>query len=199
MKIAIIGTAGRDKDKPLTYEDFMWMRDEVENYLFYNTEWDSALKQFEKIHLVSGGAAWADHVAVDLWLDYDFGGITLHLPCEWDATQCQFIDGGFNNWHPGRIANYYHRKFTKTMKELDYTFDSLYDIDDVVRDSKTTDKNINIVVGDGFKDRNSAIACADVVLAFTRGKTRPIPGGTNDTWKKAVANGARCKHFSLGN
>jgi len=53
MKIAIIGTAGRDKTIPMTRALWDWMLDDAKNRLKF------------KHHLVSGGAAWADHLACE--------------------------------------------------------------------------------------------------------------------------------------
>ena len=57
--------------------------------------------------LVSGGAAWADHVAVTLALDgtVDPAALTLHLPAA-------FEDGRFDaDTRDGGTANHYHRLF----------------------------------------------------------------------------------------
>ena len=51
-KIAIIGTAGRDKNYPLSAKHWDFMCNMV------SAELDA------DDHLISGGAAWADHVAI---------------------------------------------------------------------------------------------------------------------------------------
>ena len=44
----------------------------------------------ENIHIQSGGAALADHIAVTLFIEGYINKLTLHLPCEWDSSNKQF-------------------------------------------------------------------------------------------------------------
>jgi hypothetical protein len=129
------------------------------------------------IELVSGGAAWADHVAVRLFLDGKASSLTLHLPCPF--VDGKYLDTGSNDWrtNPGQSANYYHQKFSQAMG-----CDTLADIQTAIS------KGANVVVGAGFHQRNSQIAKSDVLLAFTWavGDT-PSDGGTLDTWNKCKA------------
>lgn len=68
-KFAIIGTAGRDKAKPMTRKTWDWML-------------RTAMEQIPPdSHLVSGGAAWSDHIAVALFLmDYAAELTTFSTP-----------------------------------------------------------------------------------------------------------------------
>ena len=63
-------------------------------------------------HLVSGGAAWSDHVAVELFLSDEYDGLTLHMPCKW--IRKEHYDNGSYSWqtNPGKLANSCHRKFS---------------------------------------------------------------------------------------
>ena len=77
--------------------------------------------QWDTVVLVSGGAAWGDHVAVALFMERACDSATdrrgapklrLLLPCKWDAAKKQFEDNGQVDWriNPGGTANTYHRQ-----------------------------------------------------------------------------------------
>ena len=69
--VGIIGTAGRKEDGVrLTEGDYRYLVEYI----------GKAVKPNDV--LISGGAAWADHVAVQLFLDGKAGGLVLHLPAE---------------------------------------------------------------------------------------------------------------------
>jgi hypothetical protein len=51
-----------------------------------------------------------------------------------------------------------------------------------------------VQVHQGFHARNSLIAQADYLVAFTWGRAAPVDGGTLDTWKKSKG---RKLHVSL--
>ena len=101
MRVAVVGIAGRDRDmkKFLTRRLFESMVQTIARKLTRPNE----------TVLISGGAAWADHVAVTLFLRGKVAGLELHLPCEWDSANTQFIDTGAAHWasNPGRSANQY--------------------------------------------------------------------------------------------
>src|SRR5690606_1280513 len=81
--IAIIGTAGRGDDAaklgPALFAAMV--RDAAER-----------VAAFPDPRLVSGGAAWADHVAVKLFLEGKVAGLTLHLPAEF--RNGRFVETG---------------------------------------------------------------------------------------------------------
>jgi hypothetical protein len=102
ISFAIVGTAGRKEDgKKLSrkhYEAMAIVADCLVDQFAENN--------YPITHLVSGGAAWADHVAVRLFLDKKVPNLRLFLPAAWeDGT---FKDTGerdpFKN--PGGTANY---------------------------------------------------------------------------------------------
>lgn len=174
--IAIIGTAGRLTDGTrLSKQSFDAMVGKVQEIV------QTHLKiKDEECEWISGGAAWADHVAVHLF-NVGFGkSLTLALPCEWDHTASRFVDTGVNDWrtNPGQTANHYHNEFSKkfykgnewmTLQQIGYAIT----------------KGATIEVGAGFFERNTRVASADAVIAFTFGRgARLAEGGTADTMGK---------------
>ena len=109
--------------------------------------------------IVSGGAAWADHVATEFCKDYH---VKLFLP---------------NSDRDLDTLRYYHRKFSKVVGRDTY--------DEILKLSLDKSIEIDYTKGD-FKARNTKVAeWADVYLAMTFGSGKNIkPGGTKDTVDK---------------
>ncbi len=184
LRISIIGTSGRADASPgLSHDLFFHMVRTVEQTL------REIRHDFSHIILQSGGAAWADHIAIRLWLKkLGFRRLVLYLPCRWDEEGTQFHDTGngvgWNN--PGRTANYYHQAFSgriacATLEEIQRARDqgALFDYGKL-----------------GFRERNTRIADCDVLIAVTWSQTgAPSEGGSLDTWSKCGA--ARKIHISL--
>ena len=151
--IGIIGTAGRKDDAAkLTKELWGLGAMQVGDLLSSDEGIDTA---------ISGGAAWADHIAVYAYLEGMVSSLTLHLPCQWDSVKNQFADSGvFDSWkNPGGTANYCHREFS-----LKYKKDSLLEI------SWAIQKGAKVVVTEGFLNRNTKVANeSDILLALTFG------------------------------
>lgn len=173
--LGVIGTAGRDKTKPMTRQLYTAMCSHL---------WDLIHQYGEPINLVSGGAAWADHVAITVWLEMqssnhpNIGELTLHLPAMWDTENHCYVDTPC-----GGTSNHYHRKFSKVMYR-----DMLADIGHVLnRPGCRYTMQVGAVGMGPFFARNSEIARdSDFLLAFTWGQSedRPADGGTLDTWNK---------------
>lgn len=110
VAVAIIGTAGRNPNNVLTPELFSKMSARVLRIM------EESGITHDRITLVSGGAAWADHVAVDLWNMGSFHSCKLHFPAAWITGQ-GYEDTKSNDWrrNPGRSANQYHMSFSKAM------------------------------------------------------------------------------------
>ena len=178
--VGIIGTAGRGEDGArITEADYKSLVD----YL------GKAVKANDV--LISGGAAWSDHVAVRLFLDGKVGGLVLHLPAKIIAGpggKLTFENGGFNT--AGSTANYYHSLFNKALKiESDA---SLKQIQEAI------DRGATVTYGDGtrgnevMKERNSLVArdARDFLVAMTfdpdTERQMPKDGGTADTWRKHI-------------
>lgn len=169
MRVAVVGTAGRAKDfeSHLTHDLFEDMVRLVETKVLPDTI------------LVSGGAAWADHVAVTLFLRGKVSGLELHIPCGWDAKSTQFIDTGAYHWaaNPGRTANAYHRSFSKTIGRS-----SLSEI------AFAQEKGAVLTMHNGFHARNTVIAreCDRAVCLTWADGDAPTDGGSLDTWRKCT-------------
>lgn len=164
MTIAIIGTAGRDKSKPMTAQLWDAMCD------------DARARVPQGATLVSGGAAWADHLAVRLFLDGHAGGLILHLPSTF--AHCRAFAGGRGS--AGSAANYYHGLF-----KVATGVDGIPEICDAVwRGAQYTTQAPDIGMG-AFMIRNMEVAkMADTLIAYTWGeRAAPADGGTAHTWR----------------
>ena len=168
-RIAIIGTAGRDKSKPMTKALWLWMVDHAKGAIPVGH------------HLVSGGAAWADHLAVQLFLDGHASKLTLHLPAPISTIGQGFISVGQDS---GGAANYYHRRFSQVIGQ-----------DTFLQLLKAIQYGADVTVqlaGNGYQGmfaRNKLVARdAEALLAYTFGEgDAPADGGTKDTWDKCRA------------
>lgn len=167
MKLAIIGTAGRGDDaEKLTPAHWEYMVAMAYAHAMGN-----------RFHcLVSGGAAWADHVAVELVrrTEIDFM-LDLHLPRSADAQE---------------TAAKYHAKFSRAIGRED----TAQEVRDIIKRPL-----VNLYVQGGFKDRNTRVAkSATHFLAMTFGDgARVKDGGTKDTVDKMLALGKSGWHLDL--
>ena len=167
MRIGIIGTAGR---KPytdmMTLDLYRKMYSHLRLLLLGRGEYNFRI-------LVSGGAAWSDHLAVKA-----FNRLTpqleLHLPCSFDYQNTRFSDTN----PTGRTANYYHELFSK-----ECGFDSLAEIKEAINHP-----NCMHTVSNGFHARNLLVGKVDLLIAFTWGEgSIPAGGGTHHTWDNSKA------------
>ena len=176
-RMAIIGTAGRDKDKPMTA-----------------ALWDSMILDAGKRvrptdTLVSGGAAWADHVAVALFLAGSAKNLTLHLPAA-------IVDGKFTGAErnsAGSAANYYHSLFKRITG-----VDGLAEIQAAIaRGAKVTYEPDAAGYGAMYARNKKVADGSDAVLAYTFGDGDvPTDGGTKNTWD--VCKSGDKVHVPLG-
>ncbi|KAM9975352.1 hypothetical protein ACTFIW_010380 [Dictyostelium discoideum] len=179
VTIGVIGTTGRDKSRPLNSKHFDYLCDTFQQYL-HNLETQQKI-ELNNITLISGGAAWSDHVAVDYFLKNPTTcKLMIHLPClivgyKVDENITQYR---FDVEHPnGVTTNGYHSNFSKQIGR-----DTILDI--------IKAKELGAILDNsefGFKNRNTSIAKqSDFLVAFT-GAVGPAPlgGGTLDTWKKS--------------
>lgn len=164
----IIGTAGRDKTKPMTSGLYKWSL----AHAYHNIPQGS--------HVKSGGAAWMDHLAVSLFLFGHAGEITLHLPAPF--VDGKFVDSGFKS--AGGAANYYHKRFSEIIGR-----DTLGQIAELIKRAEAGDTRIHITyepaspgIG-GMFARNAKVAVVDKMYAYTFGEgDQPADGGTLHTW-----------------
>lgn len=161
-KIAIIGTAGRDKTKPMNIHLWNWMRRHAKTHVPKGA------------HLVSGGAAWADHLAVELFITGHAAELTLHLPAP-------FRRGWFRgpSKSSSSAANYYHALFSEAA--------GVGSLDDIA--VAMTLPGCHVTMEDthngfsGMFARNAKVAQADEMFAYTFGQgDMPEDGGTRHTW-----------------
>lgn len=173
--ISIIGTAS---SKNVTTNEILlnkstWdlMCQKAEQYVEEKSQSD-----WSKVSLVSGGAAWSDHLAIHLHLKHNESKLTLHFPCKWDKEKTQYLDNGFYHWskNPGKTANTYHKQFGKKIGE-----NTLQQIQLALSNGATC-----IDTYAGFHDRNKAVGQCQYMLAFSFGEGEsPTDGGTSHTWK----------------
>lgn len=195
--VAIIGTAGRGDDgKKMTTELYFKMAQYAQHVIQEKWGLDS-----RDVHLVSGGSAWADSIAVYLFVERSqtdngreagppFGGITLYLPCAFNRSTHTFADNGNSDWksNPGRTLNRYHREM-----EAKTGIPSLQAMGTLWAFGGKLDETSR-----GFAARNRKVAQSDYVLAFTWGAgTCPKDGGTKQTWDMTRI-GAIKHHVPLG-
>lgn len=164
MRVALIGTAGRRSDQArLSLALYARMLARARSYVFAED------------HLQSGGAAWADHLAVLLYLDGAARSLTLYLPEHFDLAAGRFLERGPKSC--GAIANYYHRLFSQRIGT-----DSLDHI------CCAADAGARLVVVPGFHERNLPVGRCDRLVAFTFGEGHgPADGGTKHCWDHSTA------------
>lgn len=165
MKITIAGTAGRKEDAARLNSDVyekMIEATKIAIKLIFERE------RVTTATLVSGGAAWADHIAVILALRHKSTfALNLHLPAVFMADGLGFVEGP-DKFDAGATANYYHKAFRRASGHK-----SLEELGNVI-DMKTT----KTVCYPGFKARNLMMAESDYVIALTFGEDDVKDGGT---------------------
>lgn len=178
MRIGIVGSAGRRGDaQHVSQATFQWMLDDIEGVL------EQEGLDWSEVELLSGGAAFADHVAVRKALEHQVA-LTLFLPCAWDHERQAYADTGVRDWrsNPGGTSNYYHRTFSrKCGGDADAT---LKELDAALQLPRTT-----LEFDDGFFARNNGIAQqSELLIAYTFGQGEtPSSGGTLRTWNACKA------------
>ncbi len=170
MRLGIIGTAGRG-------DDGVKLQGNPAYWRMMKVIAQTVATMAQPSWLVSGGAAFSDHLAVQLYLEGYAPELSLHLPTEWLGHGFKEIRSSGNASHdPGRTSNYYHSLFSR-----DIQADTLAEIQQAIEKGATVKSGAG-----GFKERNTDIANeADVMLAFTFGNGAQLKdGGTKDTWNK---------------
>lgn len=128
--------------------------------------------------LISGGAAFSDHVAVIVALELNLP-IELALPTKYNLDTGWFLDSGVRDFktNPGGTANYYHR----LMEEVTGGKYNSKQIGEAYAKGLAT-----LYAYNGFFARNSVVAAkANILVAFTfSDDNNPADGGTKDTWDK---------------
>lgn len=181
ITLSIVGTAGRKEDsKKLSAKHFEAMCLVADGLV------DQIIDSGYPIsHLVSGGAAWADHVAVKLFLDKKVPHLRLFLPSKFEGGS--FYDNGnrdpFKN--PGGIANYYHKQFQTATGINSLT---------QIQIAKSEGAEL-IEVEKGFYARNALVAKSDFLLAITFGNRHEVKSGGTAHTAKCYLERARKEGF----
>lgn len=169
MFIAIVGSAGRRSDA-------QYMSRTLYERIVRDCEQQiNQLSKSEEIHLISGGAALADHVAISLYLMDFVDSLTLYLPARWSSVDCKY-----HTSQDGNVANYYHQQFSRAIcGNASRTLQGI---------QKAIDKGAAIDTSNlGFLNRNKAIAAnCDAAIAYTfyNGKEPKPKSGTRHTWDR---------------
>jgi hypothetical protein len=146
--LAVIGSAGRQADMAKVSR-------RLYDLMFEET--CHTIMAWKIEHAVSGGAAFADHLAVRAFLEGKVGSLTLFLPAHFSGRTFQSNPRYANN--PGKTSNDLHAIFSKTCG-----MDSLGEVAEAIRCGAM------VHVHEGFQTRNIEVANAvDHMLAFTFG------------------------------
>jgi hypothetical protein len=178
VRIGVIGTAGRKDDANRMNQN---LYDAMYGVLLSHlSQWTGA-----ETTLVSGGAAWADHLAVRAYLDKMSQHLELHFPANFKNSK--FIETTADMC-PGRVANWYHQKMHHKTNT-----NSLHQLQRAIEAGATYD------VSSGFHARNHLVGKVDVLIAFTFGDRNYMgsntsaelaglkDGGTAHTWNSSEA------------
>jgi len=139
---------------------------------------DQLQLDWKNIALVSGGAAWSDHIAVRIFLQKQVSSLTLYLPCTLKVEGNISFENRNSSDKTGTTANYYHQQFSQATH-----CDSLSEIREAIQKGAIADTSAK-----GFHARNTLIAKAPNLVALSWGKHAPEDGGTLNTWKKCPGN-----------
>lgn len=147
--IGIIGTAGRGSDAEYMSRE---LYDDMYRRLI------DTLDEWQVDDAVSGGAAWADHLAVRAFLEGYLKDLTLFLPAEF--RDGKFVPDARQQFNPGQTLNYYHDRFSKVCG-----------IDSRRQLAMAIEAGARARVIPGFHARNAEVARhANFLVAFTFGK-----------------------------
>ena len=185
---SIIGTAGRKDDaKRLSKNHFEAMCECARLLLKQLQETDYGIDT-----LVSGGSAWADHVAVKLFLNKEVPKLKLFFPCQFLGNVDAFDPVPLNNherqrgYSTGEILNKYHARFSRKIN-----CNSIGELQQAIQMGATV-----VVPRGGFHGRNALVAQSDVILAMTFGDKEWVKdGGTSNTITTYLNRVKKCGFF----
>ncbi len=184
MRVAVIGSAGRRDDA-----------ERVTRELYDNmfNDFASRVEKWQVDTAVSGGAAFADHLAVRAFLEGVVKNLVLYLPSKFSMSQRAYHPNPEVQFNPGKTSNDYHRSFSKVVK-----------IDSLKQISQAIERGASHFVFEGFHRRNIEVATnCDFMVAYTFGSKTSIDvvsgdpafldakkaglkdGGTTHTWSEA--------------
>ena len=171
--ISIIGTAGRKEDKSKMSAELYY------RMVIHALTWISNRYDTRDVTLVSGGAAWADHIAVTSFLheNFEWAGLELHFPAPFE--EALFRPDRYKT--TGGTANFYHKYFGEKLSGGVDPFHTLNQI------QAALDAGATSTVSKGFFQRNLLVGASDILLAYTWGNSHSMPkdGGTLYTWNNS--------------
>ena len=161
-RIAIVGTAGTENPQALS------------RALWAITLADAAQRVRRTDHLVAGGAAWMEHLAVQLFLEGRVTGLTLHLPAPF--VQGQFLGPDRS---AGAAANAVHQRFSDLVG-----INSRADLSRAIaRGAEVTTQPVAAGYSALVARSRRVASDADAVLAYTfAGGAEPSGAGARETW-----------------
>lgn len=185
--ITIAGTAGRKEDgESLNKDLYSKMVDRTFELIID----EIITRPNGRIGLVSGGAAYADHIAVLLFLAHpSIFKLTLCLPTILEAKA--YLDTGEQDWrtNPGKTANYYHKRFNQVTGANSF---------DEMHQAKQLGAQLEAYAG--FHARNKVMAKSDAAIVLTFGEKEIKDGGTKnmaDSYLKFHPENSLLKHIAL--
>lgn len=147
--IAVIGSAGRQQDAGLVTLDL---------YRSMYRETRSAIREWGAVRAVSGGAAFADHLAVSAFLYGEVRDLVLFLPAHFKNGA--YVENPRLQRDPAETSNRLHRRFRDATG-----IDGLAEIAEAER------RGAVLRVVPGFQNRNLDVAsAATCMIAFTFGR-----------------------------
>ena len=124
--------------------------------------------------LISGGAAWADHLPEHTVLEGGSAAPELSLPAPFEG---RFIGPGGSS---ASAANYYHDRFSAVIGQ-----DTLRQIGMAIDKGAVVHAQPAMAGYRGMFARNTLVArAADSALAYTFGDVVATDSGTGNTWKQ---------------
>lgn len=167
-RLAVIGTAGRDKTKVMDVALWRAMCSDLR-----------ARVRADDV-LVSGGAGWADHLAVHAFLQGWCPALRLYLPAPLVQVhgRWQFAGAGQSS---GSAANWYHARFSAAVG-----VDSIAQIHQARERGAVVEAEPARAGFGGMFARNAKVASdCSAVLAYTFNHgDQPADGGTLNTWRQ---------------
>ena len=165
LTISVIGSAGRKDDSARVNQRL------YEQGVEYLVKCIDRLDQ--PITIVSGGAAFVDHMAVALYLRNQVDHLILHLPAGFNNSK-------FTETRTGRTANYYHNLFKNKTG-----ISSLRQIQQAI------DKGATVYTYNGFKQRNLQVANSNRIIAMTFGTHTGLYGPADAGWRSSSDGGLK--------
>lgn len=161
-RVALVGAAGNERHEDLSQDTWALVLADARSRINRGD------------HLIAGGAAWVEHVAVQLYLEGLVGELTLHLAAPFSGKRFLGPDRS-----SGAAANMFHERFSRAIG-----CDTLADIDRAIRRGAFVTSQPEAAGYAGLVGRSRRVAAdANCVLAYTFGEGRePLSGGARETW-----------------